>query len=134
MVHAGRLLLVPKPSAALSRQAAANQTTARAPIRRPMTRARGMMRASIRGGCQATRAREVTDPQGQPRPLPRSRWQPSDPRYPAVRDSKKHKESTVVGLILKLRWVAVVISLFSALHAIAFVAIGVMRAASSVTH
>ena len=33
----------------------------------------------------------------------------------------------MVGLILKLRWVAVVISLFSALHAIAFVAIGVVR-------
>jgi uncharacterized membrane protein YqhA len=33
----------------------------------------------------------------------------------------------MVGLILKLRWLAVVIALFSALHAIAFVAIGIVR-------
>ena len=33
----------------------------------------------------------------------------------------------MVGLILKLRWAAVVIALFSAFHAMAFVAIGVVR-------
>jgi len=33
----------------------------------------------------------------------------------------------MVGLILKLRWVAVIIALFSGLHAVAFVAIGIVR-------
>jgi uncharacterized membrane protein YqhA len=33
----------------------------------------------------------------------------------------------MVGLILRLRWLAVVIALFSALHAVAFVAIGIVR-------
>jgi uncharacterized membrane protein YqhA len=33
----------------------------------------------------------------------------------------------MVGLILRLRWLAVVIALFSALHAVAFIAIGIVR-------
>jgi len=33
----------------------------------------------------------------------------------------------LVGLIFKMRWLAVVIALFSALHAVAFIAIGVVR-------
>lgn len=33
----------------------------------------------------------------------------------------------MVGFILRLRWLAVVIALFSALHAVAFVAIGIVR-------
>jgi uncharacterized membrane protein YqhA len=33
----------------------------------------------------------------------------------------------MVGLILKLRWLAVVIAFFSALHAVAFIVIGIVR-------
>jgi uncharacterized membrane protein YqhA len=33
----------------------------------------------------------------------------------------------MIGLILKLRWLAVVIALFSALHAVAFIVIGIVR-------
>lgn len=33
----------------------------------------------------------------------------------------------MVGLLLRLRWLAAVVAFFSALHAVAFVAIGVMR-------
>jgi len=36
----------------------------------------------------------------------------------------------MVGLILKLRWLAFVIALFSALHAVAFVAVGIVRGLS----
>ena len=45
----------------------------------------------------------------------------------ACLEGARAQGDAVVGLILKLRWVAVVIALFSALHAIAFVAIGVVR-------
>src|SRR5262245_33895819 len=36
----------------------------------------------------------------------------------------------MVGLILKLRWLAFVIALFSAFHAVAFVAVGIVRGLS----
>jgi uncharacterized membrane protein YqhA len=36
-------------------------------------------------------------------------------------------EGYMVGLILQMRWLAVVIAFFSALHSVAFIAIGVMR-------
>jgi uncharacterized membrane protein YqhA len=39
----------------------------------------------------------------------------------------EHEEGYMVGLIFKLRWIAVVIAFFSALHSLAFIAIGIGR-------
>ena len=39
----------------------------------------------------------------------------------------QHEEACLIGLILKMRWLVVVIALFSALHAVAFIAMGIVR-------